>query len=206
MPAFKDLTGQRFGRLVALTFEKRPQGAWWHCRCDCGGTAVVRGAMMTRGNTSSCGCIQREQLAARNRKHDLHGQGPYQTWKHMRRRCYAPSSLGYQWYGVRGISICDAWQDYGTFHAWAMSSGWQKGLTIERIDNDGNYEPGNCTWIPNELQSKNKRDNRAVVRGDGKHYALLADAARDMGCSTTQISAACRGTQKTAHGYTWRYA
>jgi hypothetical protein len=161
--------------------------------------------MLTRGNTSSCGCIQREQLATRNRKHDLHGKGPYQTWKHMRRRCYSPSSVGYRWYGVRGISICAAWQDYASFHAWAIDSGWRKGLTIERVDNDGDYTPENCTWIENELQPKNKRDNRPVVRSDGKEYPLISDAARDMGCPLSVITYACTHPHKITRGYGWKY-
>jgi hypothetical protein len=205
MPAFIDVTGQKFGRLTALSVAPSKNGVRWHCRCDCGTSISVSRRDLSTSNTRSCGCLKLEMLAQRNTTHGLAYDGPYSTWKHMRKRCLFEGDPSYQWYGARGITICDEWLDFSKFHAWSMANGWRKGLTIERIDVNGHYEPTNCMWLPNELQSKNKRDNRPVIRSDGKRYALVADAARDMHCSTTQISAACSGKQKTCHGFGWRY-
>jgi hypothetical protein len=208
MPPSKDLTGCSFGRLTVIEeADRTPRGVRWLCRCDCGQNIIVNGVSLSTGNTKSCGCIHRQQLSARNRVHGLARTGPYNIWKHMRQRCRNPKSVGYPYYGGRGIDICPEWDDYLMFHNWAMANGWRDGLTIERRDVNGNYEPDNCLWVENAVQAKNKRSpwNREVERSDGKRYRLVADAARDMGVSTTQISAACSGKQKTCRGFGWRY-
>jgi len=207
MPAFRNLAGQKFGRLTVLSVASRKPDVRWHCRCDCGSMTIASRASLSTGNTSSCGCLHREQLAERNHRHGGARTRLHQIWKHMRQRTMNPKALAFPWYGGRGIKICDEWQAFDAFRDWALANGYRNDLTIERKDVDGDYEPSNCTWIPNENQPKNKRQpwNRSVLRSDGKVYQLVADAARAVGGSGTSISAACNGRQKTAYGYSWRY-
>lgn len=172
----RDLTGQRFGRLVALRPVKGPTGhTMWECRCDCGGSNVVLAANLYRDNTRSCGCLGAET-------HKTHGQSStrlYKVWSSMKHRCSNPNDASYEIYGGRGIAVCDGWQSFEGFRAWASVSGYRQGLTLERVDADGNYEPGNCTWIPKSAQSNNtSRSRRITFRGGTrtlKDWAIALD-------------------------------
>jgi hypothetical protein len=107
-------------------------------------------------------------------------------------------------YGGRGIRVCAEWQAFEPFRDWAKANGYADNLTIDRINNDGNYEPANCRWATYGEQSRNNPQNRAVIRSDGKRYALVVDAAREVGTTTSGIASAIKRSG-TCAGYEWKY-
>ncbi len=167
--ASKDYSGRRYGRLTALYRSSLP-GKWvW--KCDCGNVAVKGIKSVRDGKTSSCGCIAREVLTKRNTKHGLSRLHPrtYRTWKDMRSRCYNPNNDEYHNYGGRGITIDPAWDDFGAFYR--DMGARPEGMTIDRIDVNGNYTADNCRWATAETQANNKRNNN-ILTIDGETKTL----------------------------------
>lgn len=159
------MTGRRFGRLVVLRLAPRRDGVarrYWLCVCDCGNTSETSTNLLTSGHTSSCGCLHREQLAARNRTHGLRDRPEYTVWSLMRRRCLNEGEPGFPNYGGRGIKICQRWLRFENFYA-DMGPRPTRSHSLDRIDNDGNYEPTNCRWATREQQARNTRRNRFVT-------------------------------------------
>lgn len=154
-----DLTGQRFGRLTVIKRNGSKDGhAAWECVCDCGRHTVVNGRYLTSGKTKSCGCLHNELLAERSRKHGMTGKRLYRIWHDMKNRCEYPKDKKYSYYGGRGIKVCNEWStNFESFMTWALSNGYNDSLTIDRINNSGNYEPNNCQWITMKEQCKNRR-------------------------------------------------
>lgn len=162
----KDITGMKFGRLTVLRLSHKDnrKECHWLCKCECGNQKVVSGNKLRSGNTKSCGCLQKEFLDGRlRRKHGLTNTKLYATWENMKHRCEDPKNWMYPNYGGRGIKVCEEWHNSSTFFEWAYSHGYKEGLTIERIDVNGNYEPGNCTWIPIKNQYLNRTDSHFVT-------------------------------------------
>lgn len=153
-----DITGQRFGRLTVIEYAGKTSRyiSLWRCRCDCGREKVVSRKNLIGGGTRSCGCLfkdrQQHGEAVRGSRSKL-----YNIWVSMRQRCHNPNSPAWKWYGEKGISVCPEWEDYDKFHEWALSSGYVEGLSIDRIDSDGDYEPSNCRWIPLEENAARAR-------------------------------------------------
>lgn len=168
MPAIQDISGQRFGRLVAIKIDHRkPPTTFWLCRCDCGNTNIVAVAKLKNGHCTSCGCSQREAISSRMTTHGLtkgNEKSPeFNTWCHMKTRCLNKRCKSYPDYGGRGITICDRWLGPNGFPNFLADMGPKpKGgrYSIGRIDNDGNYEPGNCRWESDLEQAHNKRNSQ----------------------------------------------
>lgn len=164
---FKDITGQRFNRLEVVSYSHTDSDrkANWNCICDCGTKCIVSGKQMRTGYTQSCGCLQRNRASEANRVHGGSGTKLHKTWQAMRRRTGNKSQWNYKYYGGRGIRVCEEWKNsFETFKEWAVNNGYKEGLSIERIDVNGNYCPENCTWIPFCEQQGNRRNtlNNAV--------------------------------------------
>jgi hypothetical protein len=184
--SMKDLTDMRFGRLICL----QPVGrdpltrcVMWLCQCDCGSQTTVRSQRLLIGNTRSCGCLHRDQRIEQCKSRATHGatrSSLHSRWMHIRERCHDPHSKAFKHYGGRGIRVCQEWrEDFTSFRDWAMANGYRDDLTIERIDNDGNYEPGNCKWIPLADQGRNKRNNHILSHAG--HTTYLSAWARELG-------------------------
>lgn len=173
----KDLTGQRFGRLVALgPIERVSDHAKWLCQCDCGNTASVLTAALRSGNTQSCGCLRRELEGPRATTHGMSKSRIYRVWRHMVDRCINPTDGGYKHYGARGIAVFCEWKNsFESFHAYVahLPNYDTPGYSLDRIDNDGNYEPGNVQWSSHKNQTRNRRSNH-LITWDGKTQCITA--------------------------------
>lgn len=160
------------------TVLEKMAGIKWLCCCECGAERMVSHYSLKSGMSKSCGCLHSDRLSARNTKHGMGRHPLYGIWKGMTKRCRDPHPR----YGGRGISVCDAWKDsFDVFRQWAESNGWQKGLEIDRENNDGNYEPDNCRFITkientrNSSRTKLKRESvLAIFRSDEPTSSLSA--------------------------------
>jgi hypothetical protein len=170
----KDIAGQRFGRLVAIepTGDRAHGHVLWRCRCDCGAMTVVRGTALRSRSTLSCGCYQRDVTLARITKHGDVRTPEYQAWRGIIQRCYNPGSSGYHNYGGRGVTMCDAWRhDYPAFLAHIGRKPSPR-HSVDRIDNEKGYEPGNVRWATMKEQLTHTRVGLGFKLLDGQGISL----------------------------------
>lgn len=158
----KDLTGQRFGRLVVASRSgiNAHRAATWLCICDCGNKSIVATNHLKQKNTQSCGCMRDAMSKERFTKHGLNGTRVYRAWRHMHDRCGNPNNAQYKNYGGRGIAVCESWQDFQNF----LDDMGQPppGMSLERIDNNLGYCKSNCRWATAKEQSRNRRVNNYI--------------------------------------------
>lgn len=161
---FKEIAGQRFGRLVALErIRKEKNGklkTFWVCQCDCGKKVELRIDLLNENGAKSCGCIKDEKLRERVYKHGMANTPTYTVWEGIIGRCNNPKNYQYSYYGGRGIKVCERWLDFQNF--FTDMSEKPEGLTIDRIDVNGDYCPENCRWVDMKTQSNNRRNNHLI--------------------------------------------
>jgi hypothetical protein len=173
-----DKTGQKFGMLTVLSLGENigPHRAW-NCRCDCGNEKLIRDFWLTSGQYKSCGCNQYSGLQHKfPKKHGKSQSRVYSIWRGMVRRCTDPDQNGFQNYGGRGIKVCERWMTFENFYA-DMGDPPTEFHTLERLNNDGNYEPENCIWSTRSRSARNRRITTRI-NVEGKSVALedIADA------------------------------
>ncbi len=161
-----EMSGERFGLLTVCDRANKSDSSgnvYWNCVCECGKEIVVSGCHLRSGHTKSCGCFFAEAISNANRVHGQSDTRLHNIWMGMINRCELPTFKNYANYGARGISVCKAWrQDFQSFFDWSVSNGYRNDLSIDRIDNDGNYEPSNCQWVTAKVQANNTRRNVRV--------------------------------------------
>ena len=164
----KNEVGNRYGKLTVVAYDHSNNGAYWLCQCDCGMTTVVCGASLRRGHTKSCGCeaYKTQFIKKHGESHDNKTR-LYDIWVHMRNRCNNTHRDAYKWYGGKGITVCDEWNDYSKFKEWAMNNGYEDDLTIDRIDTSKGYCPENCRWLSKSDNSKHRQGTYKPIRGEG---------------------------------------
>lgn len=165
-----DLTGCRFGKLLVI--ERSPENISnrpaWICMCDCGNKSVVRGAVLRRGDTISCGCMagfRRIYGVKSPERTKSHKNRLYHTWSQMIRRCTRDTTSQFEYYKGRGISVCQEWNSFDTFADWALSNGYRNDLELDRIDSDKDYSPDNCRWVTHKQNSRNRKARKNNTTG-----------------------------------------
>lgn len=159
MPPLKNIAGQKFGRLTALSVEsKSPTGVWWKCSCDCGASAIIEGRSLRNESTRSCGCLAMEVAKTASKTHGMTGTSTHNIWMGMRQRCENPSNKRYKDYGGRGIVVCKRWHIFENF---LKDMGERpSGLSIERKNNNKGYCKSNCKWATRIEQANNTRKTK----------------------------------------------
>jgi hypothetical protein len=183
-----DLHGARFGRIAVIgrdaprIYAGRSE-TMWRCRCDCGSEFSASTAILKKGHKRSCGCLSAESRKDRATKHGLHGTRTYVSWISMVNRCTNSKLAIYKRYGGRGITVCDRWREFENFLADMGER--PEGMSLDRIDNNGNYDPGNCRWANDRQQSENRRSTRWIEH-DGMRLSV-SEWARRLGVNRATL-------------------
>lgn len=179
---FTDLTGMRFDKLAVIKKANiNNEGLRWLCICDCGNYAILNQHTLLRKDkkVKSCGCVLNEYWRKRLTTHGGSDTRLYRIWRGMKSRCYLKNVSNYKYYGGKGVKVCDEWLDFSNFQKWAFQNGYAEDLSIDRIDENGNYEPSNCRWVKQNTQVRNRSMSR-MITWNGKTQ-LIVDWARELG-------------------------
>lgn len=156
---WESMVGNKYNRLTVISYlgmksDRDRNRPYLLCECECGEIVELKAGLVEKEKTKSCGCLQKEKAKEAKTKHGLSNDILYNAWCNIRQRCGNKNKKDYKHYGARGIVVCEEWdKSFENFYNWSINNGWEHGLEIDRIDNDGNYEPSNCQWI---TQQKNK--------------------------------------------------
>lgn len=181
---YKDEAGNKYGRLTVIgtAGQDGRQNYLWECQCECGNTHIVSGVLLRGGNTKSCGCYKAEWATLHKTTHGMAKKGRphplYRLWVGMKTRCYNDNEPCWDNYGGRGITVCQEWQTFEPFYEWAKGK-YQRGLEIDRRDNNKGYSPDNCHFVTTKENMRNKRNNRHITIGG--ETKLLVEWAEETG-------------------------
>ena len=178
----KDITGNRYGKLVAIERTvKKNGGYYWKCQCDCGNTKEISESNLCSGKTKSCGCLRVPPLVT---KHNGSNEKLYGIWTAMKQRCQNKNDRNYFRYGGRGISVCDEWSNnYGAFREWCYEHGYKEGLELDREDNNGDYTPENCRFVThreNLLNTHRAKKYREANNGIDLYYRVMPSTEEEL--------------------------
>ena len=207
---FQDLTGKRFGRLIAIkVVGQYPDGRYkWLAKCDCGNEVTARSD--TLKGMKSCGCIRREKNVARFYKHGDSRTALYKIHTRLMQATSNPNYWAWKNYGGKGVRLAEEWKDWETFKSWALSQGYERGKQIHRIDSDGDYSPENCVWLTTHEHQKlhgaihkkpaiEKLDDSGKVIETVSSWAEVESAGHETGGIRRSIRQGCRSA-----GFYWR--
>ena len=192
---FINLIGKKFGKLIVIDRAKNSEDGRrrWKCKCECGNITILQTNALRRGNTKSCGCLRKMKNEKNpNYKHGKRNTKLYYIWQGMKQRCYDTKSVKYHNYGKRGIKVCDEWKnDFMSFYNWALKNGFcefknRKEQTLDRINNNGNYEPNNCRWVTQSENCRNRNNNKILVK-DGISKTI-AEWCEELGLNQRTVS------------------
>lgn len=184
----KSLVGEKFYRLTVKSIDLINNKTFATCLCDCGNIVVKMPSLIKKGHIKSCGCYEKEQSKKGNPTHGLYYTRVHKIYMGMKNRCYCKTDYHYKQWGGRGIKICDEWlgeNGFVNFYKWSMENGYKDTLTIDRIDNNGDYSPENCRWATLEEQQNNTRYNLILTYNGEK--LTLSQASRKLNLSTSTI-------------------
>ena len=194
MPVAENLSGQRFGKLVAVCdIGRTNRGRVWNCVCDCGAETTSISTYLKNGHKRSCGCLHAESAKVAGAKQRTHGHtakerkrsaSEYHAWSSMKSRCFNPNVHSYKRYGARGITVCERWSDFQNFYE-DMGPKPSCKHSLERLDTNGNYEPKNCVWA-DAFQQASTRTNVRSIEAFGKVMTAAA-WSRETGITATVI-------------------
>jgi hypothetical protein len=183
----QNVIGRKYGKLTVFQeVEKNPHGKrQFICRCECGGSRKVNLGCLNSGYTNSCGCLRRQQARLNcPPKHGKSNSPVFHVWRSMKSRCYNPKNASYLHYGARGIKVCDRWMNFQNFLEDMGEP--KKGLSLDRINNNGNYEPSNCKWSNWNQQARNRSNNRRITH-KGKTQTLV-EWCEELGLNFATVS------------------